>query len=313
MAADRCINREIGEEIDLHFNQVDMRRQRYDEFGLAGLDDLERRGRPCVSDHDDVQLLVKLVTEEPPDGTTRWTMEAPARQKAAHGVPISASQCWRICSALDLKPSQAQVWMTSHEPDFWKEAGHVYGLCLNPPENAVVWSVDEKSGIHVKSRINPTKPAVPGVRSRREFEYHRHGTAMLVAGLAVHDGQVAGLVAGSTKSENFVSFLGDLVAQTPEGLDLHCIVDNLKARDTDLVHDFPVKYPQVHLHFTPTHASWLNQGKLFFSILERRLLRRGELDSVGHLAERVIAFNKDYNRRAASFRWTYDSRPLRAA
>ena len=112
-----------------------------------------------------------------------------------------------------------------------------------------------------------------------------------------------------TSSSSWATF----VAQTPEGLDLHCIVDNLKTHDTDLVHDFLVEHPHVHLHFTPTHASWLNQVELFFSILERRLLRRGEFGSVDHLAERVIAFIKDYNRRAAPFRWTYDGRPLRAA
>jgi transposase len=110
-----------------------------------------------------------------------------------------------------------------------------------------------------------------------------------------------------------VDFLDDLVTQTPAGLDLHCIVDNLKTHDTEMVHDFLTEHPHVHLHFTPTHASWLNQVELFFSILERRLLRRGEFGSVDHLAERVIAFIKDYNRRAAPFRWTYDGRPLRAA
>jgi transposase len=115
------------------------------------------------------------------------------------------------------------------------------------------------------------------------------------------------------RSENFVCFLGDLVAQTPVGLDLHCIVDNLSAHSTDLVEQFLVDHPHVHLHFTPTHASWLNQVELFFSILERRLLRRGEFDSLEHLAERVITFIKDYNRRAAPFRWTYDGRPFRAA
>lgn len=90
---------------------------------------------------------------------------------AAHGVPISASQVWRICSALDLKPWQMESWMTSHDPDFWEKAGDVCGLYLNPPENAVVWSVDEKSGMQATSRVNATKPAVPGTGARREFEY----------------------------------------------------------------------------------------------------------------------------------------------
>jgi hypothetical protein len=89
--------------------------------------------------------LVKLVTEDPPDGATRWTMEALSKEMAAHGVPISASQCWRICQALDLKPWQVRSWMTSHDPDFSEKAGDVCGLYLNPPEGAVVWSVDEKS------------------------------------------------------------------------------------------------------------------------------------------------------------------------
>jgi transposase len=313
LAAEGMSNRDIAERVGLHYNQVGLWRARYGEYGLAGLEDGERSGRPPVYDHDDVLLLVKTVTEPPPDGASRWTMEALAEAMAAHGVAISASQAWRICRALDLKPWQVESWMTSHDPDFWERAGDVCGLYLNPPENAVVWSVDEKSGIQAKSRVNPTRPAVPGIAVRREFEYRRHGTAVLFAGLKVHEGTVAGWVSDSTKSDNFVAFLADLVAQTPTGLDLHCIVDNLSAHTTAKVDAFLAANPHVHLHFTPTHASWLNQVELFFSILERRLLRRGEFDSVEHLSERIIAFIKDYNRRAAPFRWTYDGRPLMAA
>ncbi len=313
LAAEGLPNRAIGAAVDLHYNQVGMWRARYSEYGLAGLADEERSGRPPVYDHDDVLLLVKTVTEPPPDGATRWTMEALAGAMAANGVPISPSQVWRICRALDLKPWQVESWMTSHDPDFWEKAGDVCGLYLNPPENAVVWSVDEKSGIQAKSRVNPTRPPVPGIPTRREFEYRRHGTAVLFAGLRVHEGSVAGWVTDSTRSDNFVEFLGDLVAQTPAGLDLHCIVDNLSAHTTSKVEVFLEANPHVHLHFTPTHASWLNQVELFFSILERRLLRRGEFDSVDQLTQRIIAFINDYNRRAAPFRWTYDGRPLMAA
>jgi transposase len=313
LAADGTSNRDIADVVGLHYNQVGLWRTRYAQLGISGLDDEDRPGRPCVYHHDDVLLLVKTVTEPPPHGATRWTMEALAAAMNAHGVAISASQVWRICNALDLKPWQVESWMTSHDPDFWEKAGDVCGLYLDPPENAVVWSVDEKSGMQAKSRINPTLPAVPGIPARREFEYRRHGTAVLFAGLDVHDGGVAGWVTDSTRSENFVEFLGDLVAQTPTGLDLHCIVDNLKTHSTELVDHFLDQHPHVHLHFTPTHASWLNQVELFFSILERRLLRRGEFGSVEELADRVIAFIKDYNRRAAPFRWTYDGRPLKVA
>src|SRR6516162_4984811 len=140
-------NRDIGELVDLHYNQVGIWRHRYEQYGLAGLEDQERSGRPCVYDHDDVLLLVKLVTEDPPAGMARWSMEALAEAMAAHGVPISASQCWRICRGLDLKPWQVESWLTSHDPDFWEKAGDVCGLYLDPPENAVVWSVREKSGM----------------------------------------------------------------------------------------------------------------------------------------------------------------------
>jgi transposase len=350
MAADGATNREIGVAIDMHYNQVAVWRRRYAEFGLAGLQDGDRPGRRPVYGHDDVLRLVKTVTEPPPDQATRWTMELLARRLNDEGVPISASQVWRICKALDLKPWQVESWMTSHDPDFWEKAADVCGLYLNPPENAVVWSVDEKSGMQAKSRINPTKPAVPaegavdelrpdqrsarptelapppnpdaepegakaraGLPVRREFEYRRNGTAVLFAGLNVHEGDVAAWVTDSTRSDNFVAFLGDLVAYTPEGVQLHCIVDNLSAHSTAQVEAFLEDHPHVFLHNTPTHASWLNQVELFFSILERRLLRNGEFGSVDELADRIIAFIKDYNRKAKPFRWTYDGRPLKVA
>ena len=198
-------------------------------MGISGLEDNPRPGRPPTYGHDDVLLMVgTVVTDSPPDNATRWTMEALARRLNDHGVPISASQVWRLCRALDLKPWQTESCMTSKDPEFWAKAADVCGLYLNPPENAVVWSVDEKSGIQAKSRVNPTKPAVPsagavdalrpaenpvtteaspepqgaepaaaeaptpvgatpgpdpddrGIPVRREFEYRRNGTAVLL-------------------------------------------------------------------------------------------------------------------------------------
>ena len=318
-ASDGWSNRDIGQAVGMHYNQVGIWRRRYQEMGLVGLADEERPGRPHVYGPDEVLLLVKTATEEPPGTASHWTYEAIARRLNEEGVAISASQVWRICKDLDLKPWQTESWMTSHDPAFWEKAADVCGLYVNPPENAIVWSVDEKSGIQAKSRINPTRPAVPatpsrpGLPARREFEYRRNGTAVLFAGLNVHEGGVAAWVTDSTRSENFVDFLADLVDQTPAGLELHCIVDNLSAHATPKVEAFLDDHQNVFLHRTPTHASWLNQVELFFSILERRLLRRGEFDSVEHLTARIIEFVNDYNRRAKPFRWTYDGRPLKVA
>jgi len=130
---------------------------------------------------------------------------------------------------------------------------------------------------------------------------------------AVVGTDIAGWVTDSTRSDNVVEFLGDLVKLTPKHLDLHWIADNLSAHKPDKVAEFLEVNPRVHIHHTPTHASWLNQVELFFSILERRLLRRSEFDSVDDLADKVIAFINDYNRRAQPFRWTYDGKPLRVA
>jgi transposase len=313
LAADGVSNRAIGSTIGLHYNQVAVWRRRFEQFAVAGLDDDQRPGRPPVYDHDQVLTMVHLVTTDPPDARTRWTCELVAEQMNSEGVPISASQVWRIFDALDLKPWQTTSWMTSKDPEFWAKAGDLCGLYLDPPTNTVVWSVDEKTGMQAKSRINPTRPAVPGTRRRQEFEYRRHGTAVLFAGLNVHDGTVAGWVTDSSKSVNFVEFLADLVAQTPAGLELHCIVDNLSAHGTPAVETFLDEHPQVFLHNTPTHASWLNQVELFFSIMQRRLIRYGEFDSVDDLADRIIDFIVAYNQRARPFRWTYDGRPLRVA
>jgi len=310
----------IGEAVGLNPDQVGVWRQRYQARGLEGLKDQPRSGRPLRYGHDDRLRIVKTICEQPPAPSSRWTMDAVAKSLADE-VGISASQVWRICDRLSLKPWQVRSWMTSHDPDFWAKAADVCGLYLNPPENAMVWSLDEKTGMQAKSRVNPTRPARPattgtaGTPARQEFEYRRHGTAVLFAGLNVHEGGVASWVTDSTRSANFVEFLGDIVAQTPNGLEVHCIVDNLSAHSTRAVEEF-LDLPSHHhvfLHNTPTHASWLNQVELFLSILARRLLKRGEFDSVDDLADGVIAFIEDYNRDAKPFRWTYAGRPLEAA
>lgn len=312
LAADGVSNRDIGAAVDMHYNQVAVWRRRFDEFGIGGLDDDPRSGRPVVYGHDDVIRLVKFATESPPNAS-RWTCELLAARMHEHGIPISASQVWRICDALDLKPWQTESWMTSHDPDFWAKAADVCGLYLNPPDNAVVWSVDEKSQIQAKSRSNRTKPAVPSKPVRRDPTYVRHGTRVLFAALDVHDGGVAGWVTDSTRSDNFVAFLNDLVRHTPDGLEMHCIVDNLSAHGSPIVERFLDEHPHVYLHNTPTHASWLNQVELFFSILERRLLRNGEFTDTDDLTGQIISFIRDYNRHARPFRWTYDGRPLKIA
>ena len=285
-----------------------MWRRRYGEFGFVGLPTLNVPGRPPVYGHDDVLLLVKTVTEPPPDAATRWTMEAIAARISEHGVPISASQVWRICRSLDFKPRQTESWMTPRSRVLGQGRRRV-GLHFVPPDNAIVWSVDEKSGIQATSRLNPTYPAVPGHRRAREFEYRRHGTAVVFAGLDVHDGDAAGWVT-DRHDQNFVAFLATSTPGHPSGCS--CTASSTTSRRISRRRSQRFSSNAAHLLAQhPDPRLLANQVELLFSILERRLLRYGEFNSVDDLADRIIAFINDYNRRAKPFRWTYDGRPLK--
>ena len=184
------------------------------------------------------------------------------------------------------------------------------GLYLDPPDRAVVLSVDERTGMQATSRRNPTKPARPGLVERREFEYRRHGTACLFAALSVHDGDITAQIAESNTAANFIEFLEAIDAATPDELAIHLVVDNGSSHTAKATRQWLAEHPRFTAHHTPTHASWLNQVEIFFSILSRRLLKRGEFGDITELTQRVLAFIDTYNQTARPFAWTYTSKPL---
>ncbi len=315
LAADGLSNLEIAERLSIDADTVGKWRSRFAGEGLAGLEDRSRPGRPLVYDHDDRLKIVKTVTEEPPDPASHWSGRQIA-EVLSDEVGISRSQIWRILDDLDLKPWQSRSWLTSHDPDFWEKAADVCGLYLDPPDNGLVLSVDEKTGMQAKSRINPTKRPRPGLVERKEFEYRRHGAAALFAALDVHSGEIISETKTRNRSVEFISFLEHLDRVTPEELTLHLVLDNgpsHTSKQTRKWLDHPDRKKRFEVHHTPTHASWLNQIELFFSILSRRLLRRGEFQSVDQLAAKVVAFIENYNHNAKPFRWTYEGKPLKTA
>ena len=184
MAADGASNREIGATIGMHYNQVAVWRRRYSEFGLVGLADGERSGRPPVYGHDDVLLLVKTVTEPPPDAATRWTMEAIAQRLSEHGVPISPSQVWRICRSLDLKPWQTESWMTSHDRTSGPRPPTCVGCIWTRPITPSCGRSTRSPGSKPQP-VNPTKPAVQ--ESRCGVSSNTAVTALLVCLLLMHE------------------------------------------------------------------------------------------------------------------------------
>jgi transposase len=235
--------------------------------------------------------------------------------KALADIGISASQIGRILADLDIKPHRVRGWITRpDDPGFWERAADVCGLYLAPPTNALVLSVDEKTGIGARSRTWPATPPAPGRPTRQEHEYVRHGTATLLAALDVHRGGVLQATnLDRNTAENFIAFLDELDARVPTDLAVHLVLDNGASHIANATRWWFHEHRRFHPHYTPTHASWLNQVELFFSILARRLLKRGEFTSVDDLVAKVMAFIADYNRTVTPFRWTYDGRPLQAA
>ena len=313
LAAEGVPNRQIAPIVGMNQHTVAHWRRRFAAERLAGLEDRQRPGRPPVYGHNERLRIVATVTEEPPDPASSWSHSQLAQ--ALSDIGISASQIGRILADLDIKPHRVRSWITRPEdPGFWERAADICGLYLVPPTGALVLSVDEKTGMTARSRTRPTTRPASGRPSRQEHEYVRHGTATLLAALDVHGG---GIVQATdldrNTAANFIAFLDELDATVPADLQVHLVLDNGSshiARDTRW---WFVDHPRFHAHYTPTHASWLNQVELFFSILARRLLKRGEFRSVEDLVGKVMAFIADYNRTATPFRWTYDGRPLKVS
>jgi transposase-like protein/transposase len=329
LAADGVSSSEIGRRVELNRNQVDVWRRRYGVEGIGSLVDRDRPGRPLVYGPFERMTLVKTITTRPPESGQmnakrikgRMSMpEVASRLRDVHGIPISYSQTWRICKSLAIKPWQVRSWMTSHDPAFDDKAVDVCDLYLHPADNWAVFSVDEKTGIQAKSRVNPTKPARPatlehpkGEPVHQEFEYKRHGVTGLFAAFNCGDGSVYAEPTNSTCAVNFIEFLTALDAQVPAHLELHCIVDNYAAHGTPAVEAFLDNHQRVFLHRTPTHASWLNQVEIWFSILTRQLLDTAEFDSTTNAAGAILDYITEYNQRAKPFRWTYNAKNKHAA
>ena len=255
-------------------------------------------------------VLMAKVTEEHPQVDAQWSHSELAVAMAAAAIPISASQIGRILAADDVKPHRVQGWLTRRDtPEFWERAADVCGLYLAPPANAVVLSIDEKTGIQAKSRKHPTQPVRSGRIERREFEYVRHGTASLIAALDVATGKVAATDVTRNDSAHFIEFLEQIEDSIDPDLAIHVVLDNGSSHRSKATKKWFAQHPQFVVHHTPVHASWLNQLiEAFFSILTRKVLKRGEFDSRDDLVARMLAFIEHRNTTAKPFKWVYNAK-----
>lgn len=282
---------------------------RYEEMGLDGLRDLPRSGRPSVIDDKTVRRVLKLTTEKVPQEATHWSIRLMAEY-----AQVSTWQVRQIWKAADLKPHRIKTFKISNDLNFADKVVDIVGLYMNPPSNALVLCVDEKSQIQALDRTQPGLPLSPGRVASRTHDYKRNGTACLFAAFDVLSGRVIGKMGQSCKSHEFLGFMKSVEKKVPKDKDLHIVLDNLSAHKTREVNEWLAQHPRVHFHFTPTSSSWLNAVEGWFAQLERRALYRGVFTSVGELITEIERFIEVHNDQLAKpFVWTADPAKILAA
>jgi transposase len=276
-------------------------KKRFLEVRLHGLTEASRPGqKPTVITSKLQARVLEATRRKPKDGSTHWSV-----RKLARELKISKDAVHRIWRTAGVKPHRLARYMASDDPDFEDKAADIIGLYLNPPQHAAIFCVDEKSAIQALDQLDPVLPLSPGRIERHGFEYYRHGTLSLFAALDVRSGKVHGKTAARHTSEEFVDFLGQVVASCKPKQEIHIIVDNLSAHKTKKVGEFLESHPEVKLHFTPTYASWLNQVETWFARIEREVIARGVFTSVKDLSRKLMRYIRAYSKNARPFRWKY--------
>ncbi|MGI5254187.1 IS630 family transposase [Actinacidiphila glaucinigra] len=312
-AADGVGNAAIARRLGVNVHTVRKWRGRFAMLGLEGLKDAARSGRPRRYDALVRVAVVAAATSAPPLPAALWTHASIAAQVAdSVSAPISASQVGRILADLDLKPHKVNGWLTRRDtPDFWDRVYDICALYRNPPTGAIVLSIDEKTAIQARERRHPSQPVRPGRAARHEFEYRRHGTASIVAALDVTTGQTLIETIERNNAATFTAFLNRLGRLLPRDKDIHVVLDNGSSHTANHTKQWLAAHPRWHVHWTPPHASWLNQVELVFSALTRAVLRHGDFTSRNDLIEKMDTWTIQRNNHARPFRWTYDGTPLK--
>jgi transposase len=275
-------------------------RQRFESDRLAGLYS-RHQGRKAQTLTPRLEArILNWTRRKPTDGSTHWSTRRLAKALGVNHMLVA-----RVWARAGLKPHRIERYMLSTDPQFEEKAADIIGLYLKPPQHAVVFCVDEKTAIQALDRLDPVLPLSPGRAERHGFEYYRHGTLSLYAALNTRSGEVLGKTAQRHTSEEFVAFLVDIVASQPRTREIHIIADNLSAHKTHRVQQFLDDHRNVHLHFTPTYSSWLNQVELWFAKIERDVIARGVFTSVKDLARKLMRYIRRYNTSPKPIKWTY--------
>jgi transposase len=292
-------NVEVARLLKTSNKTVGMWRRRFVEHRVAALYDEPRVGAPRKITDEAVEAVIVKTMETTPKARTHWST-----RKMAKNAGMSHSTVGRIWRTFGLKPHVTRSFKMSPDPQFVAKVRDIVGLYMNPPNNAVVFSFDEKSQIQALERAQPILPMDIGQPERRTHCYLRHGTLDLFAALNVATGKVIARCKRQHRSQDFVSFLRDIDEAVDEGLQIHVVLDNLSAHKAPIVRRWLVRHPRFRLHFTPTYSSWLNLVERFFGLLTEEALKRGSHTSIPELRAAILAYVDAHNDEGMPFKWT---------
>lgn len=298
MAAGGSSNTDIAGELGIKQHTVGRWRSRFAEHRLEGIEkDLPRGGRPRSREAIESEIIRKT-TQETPENATHWS----TRSLAKH-LNITQSMVHRVWKANDLRPHMVKTFKVSNDPHFEEKLVDVVGLYLNPPDKALVLSVDEKSQVQALDRTQPSLPIVPGRCGTMTHDYERHGTTTLFAAIDMVQGKVIANCMARHRHQEWLKFLKQIDAETPKDLDLHLIVDNYATHKHPKVKAWLNRNKRIHQHFIPTSSSWLNIIERFFRDLTDKRLRRGSFRNVPQLIDAIMAYIAEHNDYPKPFIW----------
>jgi transposase len=298
-AAEGRANHLLARELSTTMTTVLLWRKRYETEGLAGLfADRPRSGRPKQISQDKEAAIVEATIKTVPKDATHWSVRAMASSQK-----VSPATVLRIWKRHKLQPHRVESFKFSNDPDFAPKVRDIVGLYMNPPDNAILLSVDEKSQIQALDRTQPILPLRPGLPERQTHDYKRHGTTTLFAALNVLQGTVIGECQSRHRHQEFLRFLGRIDQSVEAGLDVHLVLDNYGTHKHPEVKKWLAERPRYHVHFTPTGSSWLNQIERWFAEITRKRIRRGTFRSVRELTKAIHDYIRTYNHNPRPFHW----------
>jgi transposase len=278
---------------------VTMWRTRYRQRGIAGLHNELKPGRPRSTSEEQVAQLIDTALRSKPKGKTHWSGRGLAAETG-----LSKTTVHRYLSLFGVQPHRSRSFKLSTDPFFIEKVRDIVGLYLNPPQNALVLCVDEKSQVQALERTQPLLPMGLGYVEGITHDYIRHGTTTLFAALDVANGSILSQCKPRHRHQEFLSFLRHIEANVPDHLDVHLICDNYGTHKHAKVRVWLARRPRFHLHFTPTYSSWLNQVERWFALISNQAIRRGSFDSVTDLKRKISEFVEHYNQHPRPFMWT---------